>query len=186
MFVQPSDFKPSSFFVRLKDVDPKALELLESAWKKVAPELPFRYSFVDEKFDAFYKEEQRWASIVGWAGNICIFLACLGLFGLASLAAVNRTKEIGIRKVLGASVLSITRLLCRDFVMLVLVAIAIASPLAWYFMDDWLEQFTYRIDLPYLTIALTGLIALLIATLTVGFQAVRSALSDPVKSLRSE
>jgi putative ABC transport system permease protein len=186
MFLHPADFKPSAFFVRLKTADPKTLGLLESAWKKVAPELPFSYNFVDEKFDAFYKEEQRWASIIGWAGNICIFLACLGLFGLASLAAVNRTKEIGIRKVLGASVFSITHLLCRDFVMLVLVAIAIASPVAWYFMNEWLEQFAYRIDVPYLAFTVTGLLALVIATLTVGVQAVRSALSDPVESLRSE
>jgi putative ABC transport system permease protein len=186
LFLQPADFTPSAFFVRLETADPEVLQLLESTWKKVAPELPFQYSFVDEKFDAFYKEEQRWASIIGWAGNICIFLACLGLFGLASLAAVNRTKEIGIRKVLGASVLSITRLLCRDFVVLVLIAIAIASPVAWYVMNDWLAQFAYRIDLSYLSFAITGLISVIIASLTVGFQAVRAALSNPVKSLRSE
>jgi putative ABC transport system permease protein len=186
MFLHPADFKPSSFFVRLKTADSKTLAVLESAWKKVAPELPFSYSFVDEKFDAFYKEEQRWANIMGWAGNICIFLACLGLFGLASLAAVNRTKEIGIRKVLGASVFSITRLLCRDFVILVLVAVVIASPVAWYFMNDWLAQFAYRIEMSSLVFMLTGLLAIGIATLTVGLQAVRSALSDPVESLRSE
>ncbi len=186
LFSRPADFKPSSYFVHLKSGRPEALDLILSAWKKVAPDLPFRYSFVDEKFDAFYKTEERWASIIGWAGNICIFLACLGLLGLASLAAVNRTKEVGIRKVLGASVVSIARLLCRDFVAMVLVAIVIASPLTWYVMDKWLAQFSYKIELTGWTFALTGLLVLIIAIFTVSFQAVRAALADPVKSLRTE
>lgn len=186
LFMQPADFRPSRFFVRLKEVNPETLQLLESTWKKVAPDLPFSYSFVDEKFDDFYKEQQRWGSIVGWAGNICIFLACLGLFGLATLAAVNRTKEIGIRKVLGASVANIVHLLCQDFVVLVLIAIAIVSPILWYVMDNWLDQFAYRIDVTYLTFASTGLAALAIAIITTGSQALKSALADPVESLRSE
>ena len=185
-FVQPVEFKPSSFFVKLKAGHPEGLELVQSAWKKVAPDLPFRYSFLDEKFDAFYKAEERWGSIIGMAGNICIFLACLGLFGLASLTTANRTKEVGIRKVLGASVVSIARLLCHDFAILVLIAIVIASPLAWYAMDKWLAQFAYKIELSWLTFALTGLAALTIAVLTVGVQALKAALADPVRSLRSE
>src|SRR5690606_17944166 len=115
-----------------------------------------------------------------------ILLARLGLFGLASLAAVNRTKEVGVRKVLGASVLSIARLLCHDFAVLVLIAIVIATPLAWYTMDQWLAQFAYKPELSWLTFALTGLSALAIAILTVGVHALKAALADPVSSLRSE
>ena len=186
LFMIPADFKPSRIFVRVRNADPQALTALESAWKKTAPDLPFRYSFVDEKFDAFYKSEQRWGSIIGWAGNICIFLACLGLFGLISLASVNRTKEIGIRRVLGASVTNVTRLLCHEFVVLVIISIMIASPLAWYVSNRWLEHFAYRIELSWLTFGLTGVIVLIIALTTVGIQAVKAALANPVNSLRSE
>jgi putative ABC transport system permease protein len=186
LFLQPADFKPSRFFIQLNAAHPEALDLVRSAWKKVAPDLPFEYSFVDEKFDAFYKVEERWAGIIGWAGNICIFLGCLGLLGLSSLAAINRTKEVGIRKVLGASVGSIARLLCHDFVVIVMLAIVIATPLAWYAMDQWLEQFSYKIELTVWTFALTGVLALSIAILTVSFQAIKAGMADPVKSLRSE
>ena len=186
LFLQPADLNASSFFVRLKTADPETMKELESTWKTLVNDLPFRYSFVDEKFDAFYKSEERWASIVGWAGNICIFLACLGLFGLASVAAVNRTKEIGIRKTLGASVAGLVRLLCRDFILLVVVAVAIASPVAWYIMDEWLAQFAFRIELTWVTFMVTGLCAVGIAALTVSVQAIRAAWADPVKALRSE
>ncbi len=186
LFTQPAKLHASSLFVKLRTADPESIRLLEATWKKVVVDLPFMYSFVDQKFDAFYKAEERWASIVGWAGNICIFLACLGLFGLASVAAVNRTKEIGVRKTLGASVTSIVRLLCNDFVVLVMVSVAIASPIAWYLMDTWLMQFAYRIELTWITFLLTGLCALLVATLTVGIHAVKAAMADPVKALRSE
>jgi putative ABC transport system permease protein len=186
LFLQPAALKASAFFVRLQSADPETIKELESTWKALVDDLPFRYSFVDEKFDAFYKSEERWASIVGWAGNICIFLACLGLFGLAAVAAVNRTKEIGIRKTLGASVYGLIRLLCRDFILLVIVAVAIASPVAWYLMDEWLTQFAFRIELTWVTFVVTGTCAVLIATLTVGIQAVKAAWADPVKALRSE
>jgi putative ABC transport system permease protein len=186
LFLCPADFNPSRFFVNLKNARPETLKLVEAAWKKVAPDLPFQYSFVDEKFDTFYKAEERLVSIIGWAGNISIFLACLGLFGLASLVAVNRTKEIGIRKVMGASVMSVANLLCREFAIMVSVAIVVASPLAWYGMDVWLAQFAYAIDLKWFTFALTGLLVLVAAMLTVGLQAVKAAIADPVKSLRSE
>jgi putative ABC transport system permease protein len=185
-FVQPAEFKPSSFFVKLKPGHPEGLQLVESAWKKTAPDLPFRYSFLDQKFDAFYRAEERWASIIGAAGNVCIFLACLGLFGLASLTTANRTKEVGIRKVLGASVISIIRLLCRDFAILVILAVAIASPLAWYAMDKWLSEFAYKIELSWLIFVVTGLAALSLAVLTIGVQALRAALASPVRWLRSE
>ena len=123
---------------------------------------------------------------MGLAGGLAIFLACLGLFGLAALAAVNRTKEIGIRKVLGASVASVTSLLAKDFLKLVMAAIVIACPLAWFFMQKWLSNFAYRIDIQWWMFAAAGLAAVTIAFLTVGFQSVKAALANPVKSLRSE
>jgi putative ABC transport system permease protein len=186
LFSQPATFNPSAYFVHLKKVDTETLSMLESAWKKVAPDLPFKYGFVDERFNAFYKEEQRWATILAWAGNICIFLASLGLFGLASLSAANRTKEVGIRKVLGASVPGIARLLSGDFVKLVFIAVMISTPIAWYITTQWLTQFAYRIELSWLTFVMTGIFALMVAAFTVGIQAMRAAVANPVKSLRSE
>ncbi len=123
---------------------------------------------------------------MGWAGGISIFLACLGLFGLAALAAVNRTKEIGIRKVLGASVPIIVRLLSKDFLILVIIAMLIASPIAWYFMNKWLLDYAYRIDISWWVFAITGIVTEFIAFITISFQAVKVAIANPVKSLRSE
>src|SRR5258706_9609265 len=147
---------------------------------------PVKSLGTDENMDHFYKSESRWSSIVGWAGGISIFLACLGLFGLAALAAVNRTKEIGIRKVLGASLSGIVGLLSKDFLKLVVIALVIASPLAWYFMHNWLQGFAYRINIGWYVFAITGIVAVLIALLTISLQAIKAAVAKPVKSLRSE
>ena len=187
MFHQFSSYRPFKFFVRIREGNPsRALASLQTAWKKIVPDLPFKYSFLDEDLNRFYKSESRWSSIVGWAGGISIFLACLGLLGLAALAAVNRTKEIGIRKVLGASLSGIVGLLSRDFLKLVLLAILIAAPLAWYVMHKWLQDFAYRISIGWQVFLITGALALLIAFITIGSQAIRVALSNPVKSLRTE
>lgn len=187
VFKQMPEQTPSRFFVRISAGDPsKALASIGKAWKSISPDLPLRYSFLDEKFNRFYESEQRWSSIVGWAGGISIFLACLGLFGLAALAAVNRTKEIGIRKVMGASVTSIVGLMSKDFIKLVAVALVIAIPVAWYFMSNWLEDYAYRINISLWVFIITGIIAIGIALLTVGLQAIRTALINPVKSLRNE
>jgi putative ABC transport system permease protein len=187
LFTMPSDFTPRKFFVRIQAGDPsEALSKLQSAWKSIVPDYPFEYSFLDENLNRFYKSEEKWSDIVGWAGGISIFLACLGLFGLAALAAVNRTKEIGIRKVLGASVLVIVRLLSKDFLKLVIIALIIASPIAWYFMDKWLQDYAYRIDIGWWIFAVTGIVALLIAFATIGFQAIKAAVANPVESLRTE
>jgi putative ABC transport system permease protein len=187
LFTMDDNFAPVKFFVRIRPGDPAApLSLLESKWKNIVADLPFKYSFLDEDLDRFYKSEEKWSSIVGWAGGISIFLASLGLFGLAALAAVNRQKEIGIRKVLGASVATIVRLLSGDFLKLVLIALVIASPLAWYFMHNWLQDYAYRINIGWWVFAVTGSIALLIAFLTISFQAVKAAIANPVTSLRSE
>jgi len=187
LFHQYASYQPYKFFVRIQPGYPsKSLASLEAIWKSIVPDLPFKYDFLDENLDRFYKSETRWSRIVGWAGGISIFLACLGLLGLAALAAVNRTKEIGIRKVLGASVSGIVALLSKDFLKLVVLAFAIASPLAWWFMNKWLQDFAYRIHIGLWVFIIAGASALLIAFLTISFQAVKAALSNPVKSLRTE
>jgi putative ABC transport system permease protein len=187
MFHQFHDYAAYKYFVRIKAGNPAAaLEQMKKAWTSVVPDLPFKYDFLDENLDRFYKAEARWSSIVGWAGGISIFLACLGLLGLAALAAVNRTKEMGIRKVLGASVSNIIGLLSKDFLRLVVTALVIAAPLSWYFMHNWLQDFAYRISIGWWVFAITGAVAILIALLTVSFQAIKSAVANPVKSLRTE
>ncbi len=158
----------------------------KSHWDELTANQPFVYSFLDERFKKTYQAEQKTGLMLGLFSLLTIFVACLGLFGLAIFSTERRTKEIGVRKVLGASVAGITGLLARDFLKLVLIAIVIATPLAWYFMQRWLSDFAYRIDMSWWMFALAGAVAVGIAFLTVGFQSVRAALADPVKSLRSE
>jgi putative ABC transport system permease protein len=187
MFHQFADYSPFKFFVKIKPGNPApVLAALQNAWTGVVPDLPFKYSFLDDKLNAFYKAELRWSSIIGWAAGISIFLACLGLFGLAALAAVNRTKEIGIRKVLGASLPGLVALLSKDFLKLVILALLIASPLAWYFMNQWLQDFAYRISIGWWIFIAAGLLALVIAFVTIGFQAIKAGIANPVRSLRTE
>ncbi|MFN0037401.1 MAG: ABC transporter permease, partial [Saprospiraceae bacterium] len=139
MFTMFHEYMPRQFFVRIAPGDPRrALDQMQAAWASSEPILPFRYSFLDENLQKYYVAESRMTTTIGWAGGIAVFLACLGLFGLATLSTLNRTKEIGIRKVLGASIAGITNLLAKDFLKLVVVAILIASPLAYYFMQKWL------------------------------------------------
>ncbi len=187
MFHQFADYAPTKIFVRIKPGNPSpALAAMTKTWSSIMPDLPFKYSFLDESIDNFYKAERRWSSIIGWAGGISVFLACLGLFGLAALAAVNRTKEIGIRKVLGASLPAIVKLLSRDFMKLVVVALIIAAPLAWYFMNKWLQDFAYRISIGWWIFIMAGALALIIAFITIAFQAVKAGIANPVGALRSE
>ena len=187
LFHQFADYAPYKFFVRLKPGNPSpALSAMNKAWSSVVADLPFKYSFLDESLNNFYKTERKWSSIIGWAGGISVFLACLGLFGLAALAAVNRTKEIGIRKVLGASLPGIVKLLSKDFLKLVIFALIIAAPLSWYFMNKWLQDFAYRISIGWWIFIAAGLLAIVIAFITIGFQAVKAGIVNPVKSLRTE
>lgn len=187
LFTRPANLEPTRIFVRLEAGDPAAkLAMLGNTWKKLVPDAPFEYSFVDEKFDNFYKSEERWSAIAGWAGGISIFLACLGLFGLAALTAVNRTKEIGIRKVMGATVAQLVGLLSKDFIKLIAVALVIAAPLAWYFMNGWLQSYAWRIDVTWWVFGATGLFAMLVAVTTIGIQATKAAMANPVNSLRNE
>ena len=187
MFHQFSDYMPRQYFVRIKPGNPsKALASLNRTWTSLVTDIPFEYTFLDDNLNNFYKSEIRWSRIIGSAGGISIFLACLGLFGLAALAAVNRTKEIGIRKVLGATITNIIQLLSKDFVKLVIIAFIIASPLAWYVMNKWLQDFAYRIQIGWSVFLIAGVSAILIALITISLQAVRAAIANPVKSLRTE
>jgi len=162
------------------------ISFLENEWKEFAPDQPFAYSFLEQRFGAMYKTEQRVGDIFSIFSGLAIFTACLGLFGLASFTAEQRTKEIGVRKVLGATVGSVTTLLSKDFVKLVLIANLIAWPLAYFVMNRWLQDFAYRIEIGWWVFALAGGLALLIALLTVSTQAIKAALANPVEALRYE
>ena len=159
---------------------------VEHQWKAMASGIPFSYRFLNDSYNQMYRAEQRVGRIAMIFSILAIFIACLGLFGLATFIAEQRTKEIGIRKVLGASVSGIVQLLSKDFVKLVAIAFVIAVPVGWYFMHHWLQNFAYRIDMSWWVFGLAGLIALLIALLTVSFQAIKAAVANPVKSLRTE
>ncbi|WP_225309635.1 ABC transporter permease [Larkinella humicola] len=163
-----------------------ALAATERLWKQYNAEFPFNYAFLDQTFDDLYKTEQRTGTLFNVFATIAIVISCLGLFGLVAYTAQVRTREIGVRKVLGATVPGIIGLLAKDFVKLVLIAIVVAVPVAWYAMDQWLEGFAYRIDMNGWVFATAGLLALAIALLTVSFQSIKAALMNPVKSLRSE
>ncbi|MBI2731617.1 MAG: ABC transporter permease [Sphingobacteriales bacterium] len=182
------DFPPQPrISVRMKTANAVAnLAVLEKAWKTVVPNQDFDYKFLDESIAAQYKSEQRTNAIVKIASILSIFIACMGLFGLATLAVVRRTKEIGVRKVLGAGVGSIVGLLSKGFVKMVAMAAIIAFPLAWWFMNDWLKDFAYKVNISWWVFALSGIAALLVALFTVSLQAIKAALTNPVKSLRTE
>jgi putative ABC transport system permease protein len=165
---------------------PQALAGVEKIWKKYLPASPFEYTFLDETFNNLYKEDQQTSFLILVFAAIAIVISALGLFSLAAFAAEQRTKEIGIRKVLGATITGITALLSKDFVKLVCLAILIASPVAWWAMNKWLEDFAYRITISWWIFAAAGLLAMLIALFTISFQAVKAALANPVKSLRTE
>jgi putative ABC transport system permease protein len=165
---------------------PQLVSKVEDEWRKISPGVPFSYSFMDEDFNAIYKTEQRMGGISLSFSLLAIFIACLGLFGLAAYAAEQRTREIGIRKVLGATIGGIIALLSRDFLRLVLVSALISFPFAWWAMHHWLQDFAYRIEIGWQVFALAGVLSVAIALLTVSFQALRAALMNPVKSLRSE
>jgi ABC-type antimicrobial peptide transport system permease subunit len=164
----------------------QTLAQLETLWKQQYPDEPFEYAFLDETITAFYKTEANILKMLGLATGIAILISCLGLLGLASFTIGQRSKEIGIRKVLGASVSNIVMLISKDFLQLVLVAFVLATPIAWYLMGKWLEDFEYRIVLQWWMFALVGGLALLAALLTIGYQSVKAALTNPVKSLRTE
>ena len=164
----------------------QAIATVAKQYKKYAGDIPFSYNFLDKSFEAQYKTDQRAGTLFNVFAGIAIFISCLGLFGLATYTAQVKTKEIGIRKVLGASVGGIVKLISKDFLKLVIIAIIIATPIAWWAMNKWLEGFAYRVNISWRVFALAGILALLIALITVSFQAIKAAIANPVKSLRSE
>jgi putative ABC transport system permease protein len=164
----------------------RTIAQIERISKEVFPNEKFEYRFFDETIAKLYDKEQKTAKLMNSAMAIAIFISCMGLFGLATFTAQQRVKEIGIRKVLGASASSIVSMLSRDFIGLVAIAIIIASPIAYYFMHSWLQDFAYRVDISWWTFAVSGLSAILIALITISFQSVKAAITNPVNSLRSE
>src|SRR5690606_23890961 len=163
-----------------------AVDKTQQILKEYNPNEPFNYSFIDQEYAAKFKDNQQLGNIAGLFSLLTIFNSCLGLFGLAAYMAENRTKEIGVRRVLGASVLSLVNLLNREFLVLVGVACLVAFPVAYWAMDSWLNKFTYHTDIRWWIFATIGLSALLIALLTVSSQAIRAASANPTKSLRDE
>jgi putative ABC transport system permease protein len=165
---------------------PGFISQAKTVYEKYDSESPFSYHFLDDAFDSLYKAENRLFKILTAFTAFIIFIASLGLFGLAAFMVVHRTKEVGIRKVLGASATQLSLMLSKDFAKLVIVSIIIASPVAWWIMNKWLEGFAYRINISWWIFLVAGIIALLVAWMTVGFQAIKAAIANPVKSLRTE
>src|SRR5690606_7393182 len=164
----------------------EALEAIGDVFRKHNPSTPFEYHFADEKFASKYAFESRVGTLAGFFGVLAVLISCLGLFGLASYVAEQRTKEMGIRKVVGASLFSLWTLLSKDFVILVLLSCLVALPAAWYFMDGWLQRYEYRTDIAWWILAGSGAGALVITIATVSYQSIRVARANPVRSLRSE
>jgi putative ABC transport system permease protein len=176
-----------TFMVRINGNDmQQTLGRLEMMWKQRIPDRPFNYHFLDEDYNKLYVGEQRSSALFTVAATLAILLACLGLFGLAAFTTVQRTKEIGIRRVLGANIASITVLIAKNFLLMIGVAIFIAVPLAWYAGNKWLQDFAFRIPVQAWVFVTASVVTIFIALATVGFHSIRSALMNPVKSLRTE
>src|SRR5579862_9005871 len=183
--IEPNGCDLVSINISSKNI-PATISAIESKWKTLIPHRPFSYYFLDEFFDKQYRAEDRFGNLFLNFAILAIFISCLGLLGLASYSTMQRTKEIGIRKVLGASVANIVNLLSKDFLILVVISFVIAMPVAWYFMNKWLLGFAYRIDIEWWFFLLAAGLALLIALTTISFQALKAAIANPVKSLRIE
>jgi putative ABC transport system permease protein len=163
-----------------------SIAIIQSTWQQYLPNTPFDFTFLDKRFEQLYQSEQQQGTLFTIFACIAIFIACLGLFGLSAFTITQRVKEIGVRKVLGASIPQIVTELSKDFLLLVLIAAAFAIPVALYAMNKWLGGFASRIDVSWWILAAAGVIALIIAFVTISFQSVKAAMANPVKSLRSE
>ena len=162
------------------------MKSVKQIFEQTFPDYVYEYKFLDDKIASFYKQENQLAQLYKIFAAIAIFLSCLGLYGLASFMAVQRIKEVGIRKVLGASAGKIVILFSKEFIALIAVAFLIATPITWYYMHQWLQNYAYRIDVSWLVFFAGGLIAILIALITISFQAIKAAMANPVESLRAE
>jgi putative ABC transport system permease protein len=187
MFVMDPAFNYGQLWVRIKPTDvPKTLAALQNTYKKLVPYFPYSYQFRDDINAKQYETEAKWKKVIGISSLLFVFISCIGLFGLVILSIEQRTKEIGIRKVLGAEVYRILILISRDFMILIAIAFLITIPLGYYAIYKWLQSFAYRIDIKWWIFALPGLIVITTALLTLSFQAIKAALANPVKSLRNE
>jgi putative ABC transport system permease protein len=184
-FYNPGWFR--LFMVRISKGNVSAgLQNIQNVWRKFLPDDPVEYNFLDESFNQLYQDDQRTSVLTLVFALIAVFISSLGLFGLSAFTAEKKTKEIGIRKVLGASIFGITTLLSKDFLKLVCIAIIIGSPIAWWMMNKWIENFAYRIDISWWMFAVAGVVAIMIAFITVSYQSIKAAVANPVKSLRTE
>jgi putative ABC transport system permease protein len=175
------------FTVKIKGGNiPATMAALQAQWKTLVPQRPFSYNFLDKNFDKQYITEDRFGKLFMYFAFLAIMISCLGLLGLASYSTLQRTREIGIRKVLGASVPGIVNMLSKEFLQLVIIAALIAFPIAWYGMHSWLKDFAYKVDIGWWVFAAAGILSCFIAIVTISFQAIRAALTNPVMSLRSE
>jgi putative ABC transport system permease protein len=178
---------PDIISVKINATDmASAIQNIEAVWKKFAPHQPIRYSFLDESFARMYEDVQRMGRIFISAALFAIIVACLGLFALSAFMVEQRSKEISIRLVLGASVKSIFNLLTIDFLKLIITSIVIATPIAWYAMNQWLQDFTYRTEITFNVFLMAGVLAIVIAVVTISYQSIRAALMNPVSTLKSE
>ena len=176
-----------TIFVRIRPENAKeTLIYMKTTWDKIAPGVSYQHNFLDENLDRQYQNEQRASQIVSYAALLAILISCLGLLGLASLAVTRRTKEVGVREVLGASVPRLVGLLSWDFIKLLIIANIIAWPAAWFAMNNWLQNFAYLTDVRIWMFVFAGGLALFIALLTVGFQAIKDAIANPIEALRYE
>jgi ABC-type antimicrobial peptide transport system permease subunit len=162
------------------------LQSVKKIWEETFPNFVYEYKFLDDKIESFYKQESQLSDLYKIFAVIAIFLSCLGLYGLASFMAVQRIKEVGIRKVLGATATSIIYLFSKEFILLISIAFVIAAPIAWYFMNNWLQDYVYRINVSWWLFAAGGLVAIIIALATISFQAIKAAIANPVRSLKTE
>ncbi|MEO6136706.1 MAG: FtsX-like permease family protein, partial [Ginsengibacter sp.] len=185
MRIEPSGYKLISVKISSANL-PETLKAIGSKWNQIIPNRPFNYYFLDDHFNTQYRAEDNFGNLFFNFAILAIFISCLGLLGLSSYSTMQRTKEIGVRKVLGASVTNIVNLLSVDFIKLVLIAFIIATPLAWFGMHKWLEDFAYRTNISWWVFAIAVLASVLIAFFTISFQAIKAALANPVKSLRTE
>jgi len=186
IFLQNQNYFPTIYVKTTGEKASQAIASAQTVFKQHQPKAVFKYEFLDDSYNALYKSESRIGQLFMFFAFIAIIISCLGIFGLATYTAEKRFKEIGIRKVLGASVISIVQLLSKDFVKLVIVALIFATPISWYFMSSWLNTFAYRVELDWWIFALAGLGAIVIALLTVGIQSVRAAVANPAESIKSE
>jgi ABC-type antimicrobial peptide transport system permease subunit len=164
----------------------EGLAKVEAVFRKYNPAAPFEYKFTDEEYARKFEDEKRIGNLSTFFAILAVFISCLGLFGLASFVAEQRTKEIGVRKVLGASVFNLWQMLSKDFVNLVIISCAIAIPISWYFLHQWLQKYTYRTDISWWIFLVAGMGAMVITLITISYQAIKAALMNPVNSLRSE